>query len=70
MSTIASQQAVASHPVYGPVFEAAARIVDDECKNLGVQPDPLDFYEKGADGDEVTCGAAGALCQPAEPPSK
>ncbi len=70
VSAIAGQPAVANHPVYGPVFQTAAGIVDDECRALGVRPDPLDFYEKGSDGDEVTCGAANSLCSPVVTPSR
>jgi nitrate reductase assembly molybdenum cofactor insertion protein NarJ len=54
---VASQPQVAGHPDYGPILGAARALVDDECRHLGVTPEPLDFVPGSVEADEVCCGA-------------
>jgi nitrate reductase assembly molybdenum cofactor insertion protein NarJ len=55
---LANQAAVKTAPIYGPVLGWCARLVDEECADLGVQPVPLDFCGDASERDEVACGTA------------
>lgn len=54
---VASQPQVAGHADYGPIFGAARALVEDECRDLAITPEPLDFLPGSGEGDEVCCGA-------------
>lgn len=58
---VAEQPAVAASPSWGPVFDAARRLVLDECARAQVTPAPLDFVAGANEPDEVCCGGAVAV---------
>lgn len=55
---VASLPVVASHPLYGPVFDAVRALVLEECRRLAVAPAPLDFQDTGPgpEPEGLCCG--------------
>lgn len=54
---IAARPDVAADPVYGPVFGWVRDLVAGECRELGVEPSPLDYFSDSEAKEEMKCGS-------------
>jgi len=56
--TVAEAGKVKAHPLYGGVMAWAAELVSGQCRTLGAEPAPLDFFDASAEPDEVCCAVS------------
>lgn len=56
VTAIADRPAIQVHSFYGPVFQFCARIVADECHDLGLEVEPLTYLPGQKEGEAMCCG--------------
>lgn len=56
VSAIADRPAIQVHPFYGPVFQFCARIVADECRDFGLEVEPLTYLPQQKEPEMMCCG--------------
>lgn len=60
-SVIASRPLVVADPYFGPLFACVSKLVEDECKQVGVSPLRPNWYASESEEEQMLCGATNHL---------
>ena len=56
VDAIARRPSVAEDAVYGPLLSWCSALVAEECRQIGANPAPLDFFAQDDAGEVANCG--------------